>query len=297
MLDAAARSAGSTANTSASQAAATPARRARAESAQAGLLGGRLVSGSAAVVRREGEMAIGGDQGADPASRPRTAACTADPTTVSSLYGIFPIEMTLDHTGPMTATVADNRCCSSAGRARRTRSAPDRRQDRGLHERADCESGLKIAVVKEGFGHPSSESDVDALVARAPRRSSARRAGRRGVDPVPLAARPSGRDRRRGRDWQMLNGNGFGSTGRPIRHEPHRRPFGLAPARRRVLRHAEDDGPVRASREQVPRHYSVSARTSRARCAPPTTRAEGLRLLLMRRCAQRPRRSQADGRA
>jgi amidase len=56
------------------------------------------------------EMAIGGDQGGS--IRIPAAYCGIygmKPTHGLVPYtGVFPIENTLDHTGPMTATVADN---------------------------------------------------------------------------------------------------------------------------------------------------------------------------------------------
>jgi len=69
------------------------------------------------------------------ASRPPTAASYGlKPTHGLVPYtGIFPIEMTLDHTGPMTATVADNALLLEvlAG-PDGPRSASDEREDRRL---------------------------------------------------------------------------------------------------------------------------------------------------------------------
>src|SRR2546423_3278722 len=76
-----------------------------------GYSAGGSSSGSAAVVAAgEVEMAIGGDQGGS--IRIPAAYCGVyglKPTHGLVPYtGVFPIENTLDHTGPMTATVADN---------------------------------------------------------------------------------------------------------------------------------------------------------------------------------------------
>src|SRR5438094_2187615 len=75
-----------------------------------GYSAGGSSSGSAAVVAAgEVDMAIGGDQGGS--IRIPAAYCGVygmKPTHGLVPYtGIFPIETTLDHTGPMTATVAD----------------------------------------------------------------------------------------------------------------------------------------------------------------------------------------------
>jgi amidase len=65
--------------------------------------------------------------------------------------GIMPIEIYVDHTGPITANVTDNALL--------------------LEVIAEGNvSGLRIGMVKEGFGHSSSEKDVTPRCKR--RRSS-----------------------------------------------------------------------------------------------------------------------------
>src|SRR5260221_12577298 len=64
----------------------------------------------------------------------------------------------------MTATVADNALlleviAGSDGLDTRQRGVQPSRYTEALAGGAD---GLRIAVLKEGFGHPNSESDVDA---------------------------------------------------------------------------------------------------------------------------------------
>src|SRR5262249_29788775 len=134
-----------------------------------GYSAGGSSSGSAAVVAAgEVDMAIGGDQGGS--IRIPAAYCGVyglKPTHGLVPYtGIFPIEMTLDHTGPMTATVADNALLLEV------LAGPDGLDPRQINVKtaaytnaltADAR-GMKIAVVKEGFGHASSEAEVDALV-------------------------------------------------------------------------------------------------------------------------------------
>lgn len=84
--------------------------------------------------------------------------------------GIMPIEMTLDHVGPMTVTVADNALLLQvlAGPdgldPRQGAPAPDTSYGDSL--RAGCK-GMRIAVVSEGFGWSNTEADVDEAVQRA----------------------------------------------------------------------------------------------------------------------------------
>src|SRR5260370_31976271 len=81
----------------------------------------------------------------------------------------MPLEVTLDHAGPMTGTVADNALMLEAI------AGPDGLDPRQMGCTVDAytkalggsASGLKIGVVKEGFGHPQSEKVVDELVKKA----------------------------------------------------------------------------------------------------------------------------------
>ncbi len=137
-----------------------------------GYSAGGSSSGSAALVAAgEVGMAIGGDQGGSiriPASY--CGICGMKPTHGLVPYtGIMPIELTLDHAGPMTGTVADNALLLEviAGadgldpRQYAPRTAPyTQALGQGVH-------GLRIGVVTEGFGHPNSEPDVDAKVRSA----------------------------------------------------------------------------------------------------------------------------------
>jgi amidase len=83
--------------------------------------------------------------------------------------GVMPIEITLDHTGPMTRNVADNALLLEV------LAGEDGLDPRQYNVRVDAYTkaldggvkGLKIGVVKEGFGHPNSERDVDAKVKHA----------------------------------------------------------------------------------------------------------------------------------
>ena len=83
--------------------------------------------------------------------------------------GIMPIEIYVDHTGPMTATVADNALLLEVI------AGPDGYDPRQFAPKVHPYTqrlgggagGLRIGVVKEGFGHPQSEAVVDAKVRQA----------------------------------------------------------------------------------------------------------------------------------
>jgi amidase len=135
-------------------------------------------SGSAAlVVAGECDMAIGGDQGGS--IRIPGAWCGAyglKPTYGLVPYtGVFPIELTLDHTGPIAATTADVALLLEAiagedGLDPRQKDVQVEVYTRALT--SDTE-GLRIGIVTEGFGWPSlSEQDVDSLVEASARRFS-----------------------------------------------------------------------------------------------------------------------------
>ncbi len=134
-----------------------------------GYSAGGSSSGSGALVGSgEVEMAIGGDQGGSIRIPAAFSGCYGmKPTHGLVPYtGVMPIEITIDHVGPMTRTVADNALfleviAGDDGLDPR-QYAPRTDQYtasllRGVH-------GMKIAVVKEGFGHENSEPDVDAKV-------------------------------------------------------------------------------------------------------------------------------------
>jgi len=188
-----------------------------------GYSAGGSSSGSAALVAAgEVDMAIGGDQGGSiriPASY--CGIYGMKPTHGLVPYtGIMPIELTLDHAGPMTATVADNALLLEvlAGadgldpRQYAPRTAP---YTEALGRGVD---GLRIGVVKEGFGHHNSEKDVDASV-----RSAAAVFGKLGAKvgevSVPMHAMgpaiwsPIALE---GATELMMKGNGFGTNWRGL---------------------------------------------------------------------------------
>jgi amidase len=127
-------------------------------------------SGSAAlVVAKDVDMAIGGDQGGSiriPSSY--SGAVGHKPTWGLVPYtGVFPIELTLDHTGPIARTAADCALLLEAIAGRDgldPRQPHDLRTDEYTKQLTGDARGLKIGVVREGFGWPNSERDVDEMV-------------------------------------------------------------------------------------------------------------------------------------
>jgi len=183
-----------------------------------GYSAGGSSSGSGTVVGLgEVPMALGGDQGGS--IRIPAAFCGIyglKPTHGLVPYtGIMPIELTLDHTGPMTATVEDNALLLEvlAGP-----DGLDPRQYGGAVTKPYREalgrstSGLRIAVVEEGFGHAQSMPQVDAIVRDAAERFRGLGATVATVSIpmhqlgsaiwLPVAAE--------GATMQMMLGNGFG---------------------------------------------------------------------------------------
>jgi amidase len=182
-----------------------------------GYSAGGSSSGSAAVVAAgEVPMAIGGDQGGS--IRMPAAYCGIyglKPTHGLVPYsGIMPIELTLDHTGPMTATVEDNALlleviAGEDGLDPRQYGARSRPFRDAMRRGA---KGLKIGVVEEGFGWPQSLEASDRLV-----REGADRLRGLGAE-VGKVSVPLHRDAAaiwlpvaaEGATVQMMHGNGFG---------------------------------------------------------------------------------------
>lgn len=164
----------------------------------------------------EADMALGGDQGGS--IRIPAAYCGIygmKPTHGLAPYtGIMPIELTIDHTGPMTATVEDNALLLEvlAGP-----DGLDPRQYGGQSQdyRAALNqgiAGLRIGVVEEGFGHEQSMPQVDSLVREAANRLKGLGAAVETVSvpmhrlglPIWLSVAAEGAT------MQMMQGNGFG---------------------------------------------------------------------------------------
>src|SRR6195256_6266735 len=134
-----------------------------------GYSAGGSSSGSGVVVATgEADMAIGGDQGGS----------IRIPSSFCGIYGmkgtfglvpytgVMPIEITIDHTGPMTRNVRDNALllevlAGEDGLDPRQNAPKVAKYTEALEGGV---RGLRIGIVKEGFGLPSSERDVDAKV-------------------------------------------------------------------------------------------------------------------------------------
>lgn len=182
-----------------------------------GYSAGGSSSGSGAVVASgEVPMAIGGDQGGS--IRMPSSFCGIygmKPTFGLVPYtGIMPIELTIDHTGPMTATVEDNALLLEViagpdGLDPRETGAPAKPYREALGKDAN---GLRIAVVEEGFGHPQSMTETDAVVREAADRF--RKLGAT-VETVSIPLHRAGPAiwlpvAAEGATVQMMHGNGFG---------------------------------------------------------------------------------------
>jgi len=131
-------------------------------------------SGSAALVAaRQVDLALGGDQGGSiriPASW--CGVYGLKPTYGLVPYtGAFPVDMTLDHLGPMANSVADCALMLDAiagADGFDPRQLPERPVDRYSAAIGGSVKGLRLAIVREGFGwEGKSESDVDEAVRAA----------------------------------------------------------------------------------------------------------------------------------
>lgn len=111
------------------------------------------------------DMAIGGDQGGSVRMPASFCGCYGMKAThgLVPYTGAMPIETTIDHLGPMTQNVVDNALMLEviAGSDGLDPRQYDVKTDRYTAAVSRGVSGLRIGVVKEGFGRPESERDVD----------------------------------------------------------------------------------------------------------------------------------------
>ena len=130
--------------------------------------GGSSSGSGALVAAGEVDIAIGGDQGGSIRIPASFCGCYGmKPTHGLVPYtGVMPIEPTIDHTGPMTQTVADNAL------ALEVLAGEDGLDPRQYKPRVDDYTqalgrgvgGMRIGVVQEGFGWDNSEAGSDDKV-------------------------------------------------------------------------------------------------------------------------------------
>jgi amidase len=161
---------------------------------RSGYTAGGSSSGSAALVGGgDVDVALGCDQAGSiriPSSFSGT--CGMKPTHGLVPYtGIIGMEAMLDHVGPITAGIEDNALTLEvlAGYD----GLDSRQRELQTHRYTDALGrdikGMKIGVVREGFGHPLSEPDVDECVREAADRLAALGAQ---VEDVSIPMHPKG---------------------------------------------------------------------------------------------------------
>jgi amidase len=179
--------------------------------------GGSSSGPAALVATGEADLAIGGDQGGSiriPASW--CGLVGHKPTHGLVPYtGAFPIEVTIDHLGPIARTVGDAALLLSV------LAGPDGKDPRQPSTQPEVDyvaalekpaAGLRIGVLTEGFHRPESEPEVDATVRAA--LDVLRDAGL-AVEDVSIPWHLHGPAiwnviAVEGAAWQMVNGNGHG---------------------------------------------------------------------------------------
>ena len=182
-----------------------------------GFSAGGSSSGCGALVGAgEVEMGIGGDQGGSIRMPSCWSGCYGMKAThgLVPYTGVMPIEATIDHTGPMTRTVADNALLLEviAGADGLDPRQYDVRVDRYTAALGRGAAGMRIGIVNEGFGHPSSEQDVDQKVRQGAERLRALGAI---VEDVSIPMHLDGPAMwtaiaLEGLEMQMMHGNGMG---------------------------------------------------------------------------------------
>jgi amidase len=130
--------------------------------------GGSSGGSAALVAAGEVPMAIGGDQGGS--IRTPSSWCGVyglKPTWgLVPATGAMPISWSIDHLGPMCASVEDvaRLLAAIAGHdGWDTRTIPAKTQTY-MQALGKGVKGLKVAVLSEGFGHPESDGEVDRMV-------------------------------------------------------------------------------------------------------------------------------------
>ena len=137
------------------------------------MTGGSSSGCAALIVGGYSDMGIGSDQGGSVRMPASFSGCYG----IKPTYGLVPytgaggIEQSVDHLGPMAASTKD--CALLLEVIAGYDDGQDPRQNTALEPKNFIKDidlgikGLKIGVVEEGFGTPSSETDVDDEVKRA----------------------------------------------------------------------------------------------------------------------------------
>jgi len=136
------------------------------------IAGGSSSGSGAAPAAGEVDIAIGGDQGG---SIRIPASCCGivgiKPTTGLVPYtGIFPIDNSLDHSGPMAKSVEDVATAlevMAGPDGLDPRQPSDLKSDEYTDSLVDDPSDLTIAVLEEGFNREESDPDVNEVVREA----------------------------------------------------------------------------------------------------------------------------------
>lgn len=178
--------------------------------------GGSSAGSGALVANGEVDMAIGGDQGGSI----RIPACWCGIYGLKPTYGlvpytgVFPIEQTIDHTGPMARNVSDvatllGVIAGEDGYDPRQRKVVTHDYQKSL---SGGVKGLRIGVLAEGFGHANSEDIVDMTVRSAVEKLESLGAK---VDKVSMPMHLSGPAiwsgiATEGAATQMMHGNAYG---------------------------------------------------------------------------------------
>ena len=180
--------------------------------------GGSSSGSTALVAAGDVDVALGGDQGGS-VRIPSSFCGTVGHKPTHGLVpytGAFPIEMSLDHLGPIARTVADAALVLDAIAGRDgwdPRQPNDLVPDDYVAALSRDVTGLRVGVVSEGFGFPGlSDPGVDALV-----RDAAARLGEAGMVVADVDV-PWHRHAMSvwnviatdGATVQLINGNGYG---------------------------------------------------------------------------------------
>jgi amidase len=121
------------------------------------------------------DLAVGGDQGGSVRMPAAFSGIVGHKPThgLVPYTGAFPIEQTIDHLGPMARTVTDTATLlgvlagADGQDPRQPTNLPGLDLDQLLEQVRTSAAGLRVGVVREGFGRHNSEAGVDETVRSA----------------------------------------------------------------------------------------------------------------------------------